>query len=187
MELYHYGVPGMKWGMRRYQNADGSLTNAGKARYAKIKSDIDKAGERFNKTHPNIFEPYKPSIIRDLKREKASADLDRGRKKKADFIKNLDIDAYAKFKIGKDRIDQILKDEKVTTKKYFDLFESNGRDGYAADNAYETYIESNPKMKAAHDRIYNFLTEHENDDIAVAWFDKINGEISAEEYKRRFD
>lgn len=32
-ELYHYGVKGMKWGVRRYQNKDGSLTNAGKKRY----------------------------------------------------------------------------------------------------------------------------------------------------------
>ena len=29
-ELYHYGVKGMKWGIRRYQNKDGSLTPAGK-------------------------------------------------------------------------------------------------------------------------------------------------------------
>lgn len=29
-ELYHYGVLGMKWGVRRYQNADGTLTSAGK-------------------------------------------------------------------------------------------------------------------------------------------------------------
>ena len=31
-ELYHHGIKGMKWGIRRYQNADGSLTDAGKRR-----------------------------------------------------------------------------------------------------------------------------------------------------------
>lgn len=29
-ELYHYGIKGQKWGVRRYQNKDGSLTKAGK-------------------------------------------------------------------------------------------------------------------------------------------------------------
>lgn len=33
MELYHYGVKGQKWGVRRYQYSDGSLTPAGKRRY----------------------------------------------------------------------------------------------------------------------------------------------------------
>ena len=32
-ELYHYGVKGQKWGVRRYQYADGTLTPAGKKRY----------------------------------------------------------------------------------------------------------------------------------------------------------
>lgn len=34
-ELTHWGVVGMKWGVRRYQNKDGSLTPAGKKRYNK--------------------------------------------------------------------------------------------------------------------------------------------------------
>ena len=31
-ELCHHGILGMKWGVRRYQNKDGSLTSAGKKR-----------------------------------------------------------------------------------------------------------------------------------------------------------
>lgn len=34
-ELYHHGVKGQKWGVRRYQNKDGSLTPAGRKRQAK--------------------------------------------------------------------------------------------------------------------------------------------------------
>ena len=34
-ELYHYGILGMRWGVRRYQKKDGTLTNSGKKRYDK--------------------------------------------------------------------------------------------------------------------------------------------------------
>lgn len=41
--LYHHGIRGMQWGHRRFQNKDGTLTEAGKRRYA---SRIDKASRR---------------------------------------------------------------------------------------------------------------------------------------------
>ena len=37
--LIHYGTKGMKWGVRRYQNKDGSLTPAGKKRYSEDESE----------------------------------------------------------------------------------------------------------------------------------------------------
>lgn len=41
-ELTHYGVKGMKWGVRRYQNKDGTLTAKGKKRYSKLDiKDVD--------------------------------------------------------------------------------------------------------------------------------------------------
>lgn len=39
-ELTHWGIPGMKWGVRRYQNKDGSLTPAGKRKLAKESEKI---------------------------------------------------------------------------------------------------------------------------------------------------
>lgn len=43
-ELTHWGVRGMKWGVRRYQNKDGSLTPAGKKRRAKLEGELEKLG-----------------------------------------------------------------------------------------------------------------------------------------------
>ena len=49
--LAHYGVLGMKWGQRRFQNSDGSLTAAGKKRY-------EKTGEYGYQYHSHTTKKY---------------------------------------------------------------------------------------------------------------------------------
>lgn len=43
-ELYHHGIKGQKWGVRRYQNKDGSLTDAGRNRKRAAKRVRDVLG-----------------------------------------------------------------------------------------------------------------------------------------------
>ena len=49
-ELYHHGIKGQKWGVRRYQNKDGSLTNAGRRRAAKLENEYERVtGKKVSK------------------------------------------------------------------------------------------------------------------------------------------
>lgn len=45
-ELYHHGILGQKWGVRRYQNPDGSLTAEGRKRYLNDDGSFNKKGAR---------------------------------------------------------------------------------------------------------------------------------------------
>ena len=55
-ELMHYGVQGMKWGVRRYQNEDGSLTPKGKKKYSSnYKKYSVKAMNQLNKKHNSMY------------------------------------------------------------------------------------------------------------------------------------
>lgn len=57
--LEHFGVKGMKWGIRRYQNENGSLTEAGKAKLKKYK---DKEYKRVDKLRAKYEDKYSRAL-----------------------------------------------------------------------------------------------------------------------------
>lgn len=69
-ELTHWGIKGMKWGVRRYQNSDGSLTAAGKRRY-----DRDAREKGFN--NQDSDGTYYKTSGKKGKREDLGTDPDR--------------------------------------------------------------------------------------------------------------
>lgn len=72
-ELQHHGIKGQKWGRRRFQNADGSLTSAGRQRYG---VDIDGAKERVTRAKQKV------SALKDYRLRKKALDETKWEKRK---------------------------------------------------------------------------------------------------------
>lgn len=75
--LYHYGIKNMKWGVRRYQNKDGSLTPAGKARYDRDVRDNNakKKDNRIVIDGPDANRWVREDLDRAKKATNATSDL----------------------------------------------------------------------------------------------------------------
>lgn len=77
-ELYHHGIKGMKWGVRRFQNADGSRTEAGKKR--ERLSLRDRMAERKAKkntppTHEELTKSTNPKLLYKHRNELSDKEL----------------------------------------------------------------------------------------------------------------
>lgn len=75
--LKHHGVKGMKWGVRRYQNSDGSLTPAGKNRYDRDvrENNAKKKDNRINIDGPDPKRWVREDISRGKKVTDSTSDV----------------------------------------------------------------------------------------------------------------
>lgn len=120
-ELYHWGIKGQRWGFRRYQNKDGSLTAAGKQRY---KSTEEELKER-------------EKVIKNKERAKA-------RQAKLD-AKKAELDAREKALEG-DSVDEPVKPKVKTIEEMTDQEINDKINRMALEKRYnDTVAANNPK------------------------------------------
>lgn len=73
-ELYHFGIEGMKWGVRRFQNSDGTLTEAGKRRYGKGRTDrVEKKLNKKKEQYEDIVEKSNYNEMKSRKKNRYEA------------------------------------------------------------------------------------------------------------------
>lgn len=98
-ELSHAGVKGMRWGIRRYQNEDGSLTDLGKKRYSSAKRGVmddarsaayDKAVKKHLLQHPGDAKGAKAAGRQASKDATATTKVDQDKLLKDMVKKDLD-------------------------------------------------------------------------------------------------
>ena len=73
-ELYHHGILGQKWGIRRYQNFDGTYTKAGLERYNRSKGIYEKRKEEYkdikkDRTKSKYEKQYAKGKMKEAKRQ----------------------------------------------------------------------------------------------------------------------
>lgn len=66
-ELYHHGIKGQKWGIRRFQNEDGSYTDAGKKRRGTFRDRL-KRGHSYSREHSQISQKEHLRLIKNSKK-----------------------------------------------------------------------------------------------------------------------
>lgn len=123
-ELYHWGVKGMKWGVRRYQNKDGSLTAAGQKRYDR---DIRENNAKKKDNRINIDGPdAKRWVKEDMERTKKTVDTSSSLVREAKSIERETRPAPVKKKMDLSNMtDQQLRDRinrANLERQYNDLF-----------------------------------------------------------------
>lgn len=94
-ELTHHGILGMKWGVRRYQNRDGTLTNAGKRRAASEPGGLSKKDARWAKKHSDkITNKAKKKVSKELDRYGKELLREPGAVNKSGKLSSSTINAY---------------------------------------------------------------------------------------------
>lgn len=136
-ELRHWGVKGMKWGVRRYQNKDGTLTKAGKNRYERESKeqgykDYDESSGKYykvkNKKGQREYYDFDPNEYskKDMQRAQRLANESSGMANKLKNINDNAIKNRPKAKMDLSNMtDKEMRDQinrAILERQYNDMF-----------------------------------------------------------------
>lgn len=104
-ELYHHGIKGQRWGIRRYQNPDGTLTEKGKKRYLNPDGSLNKKGQK------KFGDTVKGLQIKKKAKDMTDEELDYAitRARKEDEYNRLRPETTGKKKKSSELVDQVVK------------------------------------------------------------------------------
>lgn len=132
-DLYHWGIKGMRWGVRRYQNADGSLTAAGRKRYTNPDGSLNEKGKKYYAKEKQRLAEERKALKAKQSTDNKLAKLDAQRKANDELKKSMDpkqkeIEAKreAETKLGRDVLNPYL-DVEVANLSTNDLTAMNNR------------------------------------------------------------
>ena len=88
--LTHYGIRGMKWGVRRFENPDGTLTDRGRKRYKRLDDKFvkNKSDKIYKKALKKSEKEMKKFIKKDLKNESGRTAINKYNTKLAEVMRN---------------------------------------------------------------------------------------------------
>lgn len=138
-ELYHHGILGQKWGVRRYQNKDGTLTDAGKKRYGEYGLENRPSHKEITKERFSIAQKKTDSMLNsDEEMSKLSKEISRFEKRYGlDKFESVDDrDDYYYDLIEKSHSDKKLSDEMEAYEKASDAYAKKYSEYYKTGQEY---------------------------------------------------
>lgn len=162
--LAHHGIKGMKWGVRRFQNKDGSLTEDGKARYSiskkQMKADIKSAKRAYRKETGEWMTTGKNVSRVD---EKVSKELSSNKRR-------------SEINTERDRLSDVI-----------DKYESRRKDAQKVVDAYDDALsaehlsqDARDKLSSERERARSEVQRHQDNlDIANSRYDDLSYEYDS--------